>query len=293
MNRRTRIAVGITLTGLVVVGIAGRSQMLRMRARFEGRQPDLDVMRQRPADLGLQYESFNATNPDGTRIAGWWVPAESALGSILMVHGFGGNKSTMLSRAVTFVETGFNVALIDLRARGESGGERADLGPGAADDVLAAADALRSSGRVSILPLIGYGLSHGARSVLLAAVKSRSGFAAIIAEAPPFSLREGLKRATGLPWVPPLPEGDLAATFETLREQPTLLLLGDRDPEISVEQAKSFLSGNIHPASSVEVFRNTGHGVFSTDNREEYRRRTATFLATAIKARGFSPSRSM
>ena len=285
MKRRTRIVLGIALTGLVVVGIAGRAQMLRMRARFEGRQPDLDVMKQRPADLGLQFESFNGINPEGTRIAGWWVPAKSALGSIVMVHGFGGNKSTMLSRAVTFVDAGFNVALVDLRARGESGGERSDIGPGAADDVLAAADALRSSGRLATLPLVGYGLSHGARSVLLAAEKSRAQFAAIIAEAPPFSLREGLKRASGLPWVPPLPEGNLPATFKALREQPILLLLGDSDPEISVEQATSFLSGNTHPASRVEVFTDTGHGVFSNQNREEYRRRTAIFLAAAIKTK--------
>lgn len=284
MKRNTRIALGIALTGLVVVGVVGRSQMLKMRARFEGRQPDLDVMRQRPSDLGLQYEPFNATNPDGTRIAGWWLPAESVLGSIVMVHGGGGNKSTMLSRAVTFVDAGFNVALIDLRARGESGGERADLGPGAADDVLAAADALRSSGRLTNLPLVGYGLSHGARSVLLAAVQSPPRFTAVIAEAPPFSLRDGLKRATGLPWVPPLPEGDLPGTFAALREQPILLLLGDADPEISEAQAKSFLVGNVHPASSVEVFTNTGHGVFSDQNREEYRRRSAKFLAAAVKA---------
>jgi fermentation-respiration switch protein FrsA (DUF1100 family) len=117
----------------------------------------------------------------------------------------------------------------------------------------------------------------------LAAVQSPPRFTAIIAEAPPFSLRDGLQRATGLPWVPPLPEGDLPGTFASLREQPILLLLGDSDPEISDAQAKSFLSGNIHPASSVEVFTNTGHGVFSDQNREEYRRKAAKFLSAAVK----------
>ena len=85
--------------------------------------------------------------------------------------------------------------------------------------------------------------------------------------------------------MPPLPEGDLPGTFAALREQPILLLLGDADPEISEAQAKSFLSGNTHPASSVEVFTNTGHGVFTDQNDEEYRHRTTRFLTAVASAR--------
>ena len=57
-------------------------------------------------------------------------------------------------------------SLIDLRARGESGGDRADMGPGAAHDVLAATDALRARRLHTDLPLVAYGFSDGARAVL-------------------------------------------------------------------------------------------------------------------------------
>lgn len=277
MTRRMWVAGGVAAV-IVIAAVIGRAQMSRMRAQFEGRKPELDVMRQRPSDLGLQYESFQTTNPEGTRIAGWWLPSETADGTVMMVHGFGQNKSSMLQRASAIVEAKFNVALIDLRARGESGGDRFDIGPAAASDVLAAVDAIRDRGWHDGLPLVAYGLSHGARAVLFAAAQPPGPFTAIVAEAPPFSLREGLRRQTGLPWVPTLPEGDLPGTFAALRDRPILLLLGDQDPEISEAQARSLLSGNAHGASGIHVFQNTGHGVFHDRTRDEYRTAVATFL---------------
>ena len=64
--------------------------------------------------------------------------------------------------------------------RGESGGERRDIGPGSAlDSCWPWSDALKSSGRQTDLPLLGYGLSRSARAVVLAA--ARSAFSGIIA----------------------------------------------------------------------------------------------------------------
>ncbi len=224
-----------------------------------------------------------ADAPVKTRIAGWWLPARNPVGSVVMVHGGGENKSDMLGRAVVFVESGLNVAVIDLRARGESGGDKSDIGPGAALDVLAVVDALVASGRQGRLPLLGYGLSHGARAVVLAAARSPTAFSAVLAEAPPFSLRDSLKRLTGSPWVPALPEGDLPGAFATIKGHPVLLLLGDADPEISEMQGAALLSDNNNPASGVVVFEKTGHGVFRDSNLAQYRQSVGTFLKAVLK----------
>ncbi len=283
---RKRLVAGVSLALLVLLITGGWWQMRAFRARFEGRRASLDVMRRRPSDVGLAYEAFSAMNPEGTRIAGWWLPARNPIGSMVMVHGGGGNKSSMLGRAAVFVEAGVNVAVIDLRARGESGGDKSDIGPGAALDVLAVVDALVASGRQGRLPLLAYGLSHGARAVVLAAAQSPTAFSAVLAEAPPFSLRDSLKRLTGSPWVPALPEGDLPGAFATIKGHPVLLLLGDADPEISETQGASLLSGNNNPASGVVVFEKTGHGVFGDSNLAQYRQSVGTFL-TAVLAAGF------
>jgi pimeloyl-ACP methyl ester carboxylesterase len=282
MSRKRRLAV--TALALIVLAVSGGWwQMRAFRARYEGRRPALDVMQQLPSDLGLPYEAFSATNPEGTRISGWWLPARSPIGSIVIVHGDGGNKSTMLERAAVFVQAGLNVAVIDLRARGESGGERRDIGPGSALDVLAVVDALKSSGRQTDLPLLGYGLSHGARAVVLAAAQSHV-FSGIIAEAPPYSMRASLERITHLPWVPAMAEGDLPGAFAVMKERPILLLVGDTDPEISQAQGSSLLSGNVNAASGMVVFAKTGHGVFRDSNVSQYRQSMSAFLHAVVKA---------
>jgi pimeloyl-ACP methyl ester carboxylesterase len=263
MTRKTTVRVGLVVAVLVALGLIGRSQVLKMRARFEGRHSALDVVKERPSDMALAYEPFDATNPEGIRIAGWWLPANNPTASIVMVHGFGQNKASMLGRAALLVEAGFNVALIDLRARGESGGDRADMGPGAAHDVLAATDALRARRLHTDLPLVAYGFSHGARAVL-------------------FALREGLRRQTGLPWVPALPEGDFPGTFAALLDTPILLFFGDADPEISDLQARLLLAGNLHAASRIHTFANTGHGVLTAQTREEYRTTVVSFMSRAL-----------
>jgi pimeloyl-ACP methyl ester carboxylesterase len=199
-----------------------------------------------------------------------------------MVHGDGGNKSTMLGRAAILVQEAVNVAVIDLRAVGESGGNRRDIGPGSALDVLAAVNALVSSGRQNQLPLVGYGLSQGARAIIFAAAQS-SIFSAVVAEAPPYSLRASLKRITGLPWVPAMPEGDLPGAFASMSSLPIELLIGDADPEISESQARSLLSRNRNPGSGIVVFANTGHGVFRDSNVPAYRRSIAAFLRAVLQ----------
>ncbi len=78
-----------------------------------------------------------------------------------------------------------------------------------------------------------------------------------------------------------MPEGDLPGVFTALQNHPILLLVGDADPEISAAQAGSLLSGNRHAASHVRAFTGAGHGVFSSESRDEYRDVIADFLNRA------------
>jgi alpha-beta hydrolase superfamily lysophospholipase len=261
-----------------VVPSATQVQMEQMRRMFVGRRPELDSMRRRPADLGLEWQRFEALNPHGTRIAGWWLPAKSAKATIVMVHGANQNKASMLGRAASLVAEGFNVGVIDLRARGESGGEESELGPEAGTDVIAATNALIASHRHHDVPLIGYGFSHGARTVLFAAAQSPV-IDAVIAEAPPKSIAEGLQRQLMLPVAPILPEGNLDSAFIALRRRPVLVLVGDSDPELSAGQAKIFLTGNTAPGSALVVFPKTGHGVFNEANRARYVDAVSAFVS--------------
>lgn len=265
-----RFFLKIFLVLIVAVGGFGYWKAQQFKSQFAGRQAALDVMAATPADIGLDYSTFAAVTSDDVMISGWWIPREGAVATVLVVHGFGLNKSHMLSRAEIMHEVGFNVAMIDLRARGESGGRLAEVGPKAALDVHAAMSALAEIDNLGDGLTVGYGFSHGARTVIFAAAQAH-GFDAVIAESPPFSLREGLMRTMNIPWAPPMGEGDIGMAIEEIGDVPFFLWAGDSDEGLTIEQINQLVERAQHSASSVHIFEGAGHGVFLPNTVAEYR----------------------
>ena len=275
MRLRTKILIGFAVL-LIGAGVFGYFQLQNFKQQFAGRRASLDVMEATPADFGLPFEPFRVTNADGIRIAGWLIEASSPKGSIIVAHGFGLNKSHMLGRGKVLHDLGYNIALIDLRARGESGGEVAEIGPESAEDINSVYRWLVTQAVAEDLPLFVYGFSHGARAAIFSAAELD--YAGVIAEAPPYSLSEGMKRSLNLPFAPPLPEGDIKAAIGSFAGTPLLLLLGDGDLEITAAQAEELLSYSQNPLSRYKVFAETGHGVWKAENEAEYSAALAEFL---------------
>lgn len=122
------------------------------------------------------------TSSDGVPLAGWYIPAASGIGpngaTVVIVHGWGSNKSNMLTRA-TAIHDAYNLVLVDLRNHGQSGGTQTTQGVLEQADVTAAIDWLvanKAPGQIALL-----GVSMGGASVLNAA-DSDARVGAVIAE---------------------------------------------------------------------------------------------------------------
>jgi pimeloyl-ACP methyl ester carboxylesterase len=80
---------------------------------------------------------------DGIRIAGWWIPAAAEIGpagpTVVIVHGYGDNKSGMLPYA-RFLHDRYNLVLFDLRNSGQSTGELTTQGSAEQRDLAAVLD---------------------------------------------------------------------------------------------------------------------------------------------------------
>lgn len=80
---------------------------------------------------------------DGIRLAGWYVPAASGSGptgpTVVLTHGWGSNKSDMLSRAAV-LHPDYNLVLFDLRNHGQSYGSQTTQGVTEALDLRAVID---------------------------------------------------------------------------------------------------------------------------------------------------------
>ena len=51
-------------------------------------------------------------------IEGWLIPIDSSKGTVILFHGYGGEKSSMLDKANIFNDLGYNCLLIDFMGQG-------------------------------------------------------------------------------------------------------------------------------------------------------------------------------
>jgi len=129
-----------------------------------------------PEQFGLAYESVAfPSRIDGIELRGWLLQPTGAAHRrpVIMVHGKGADREAgpgdgILGIAAPLVHDGYSVLTFDLRASGESSGERFTLGALEVRDVLGAIDFLRSRSLAADgVNLVGF--SMGGATALLAA----------------------------------------------------------------------------------------------------------------------------
>jgi dienelactone hydrolase len=80
-----------------------------------------------PTNLPFTVEEITFESPDGLLIAGWFVPPANGV-TVILLHGYGGNRLGMRWHAERLVEAGYGVLMYDERASGESEGEYRSYG---------------------------------------------------------------------------------------------------------------------------------------------------------------------
>ncbi len=99
----------------------------------------------------LLIESINVeiTNEDGQKLVGWLLlNRESKNKAMLMLPGYEADKAELINVASKIFDSGYSVLLIDLRAQGDSEGDRSTLGIKEKDDVIYALTYLINDNRV-------------------------------------------------------------------------------------------------------------------------------------------------
>jgi pimeloyl-ACP methyl ester carboxylesterase len=108
---------------------------------------------------------------DGTPIAGWYIPSGSggrpSGPTVVLGHGFGGNKSTMLAYA-ELLHHDYNVVIFDFRNHGQSGGSQTTAGVLEQEDLRAVIDWIGDEKGPEQLAVLG--VSMGGATALSEAV---------------------------------------------------------------------------------------------------------------------------
>ena len=120
------------------------------------------VTTQRPV---VPYETVLLHTQNGLRLEGWWIPVNAAKGTVILFHGYNGNKGSLFPEADRFRALGYNTFLLDFRAHGNSEGLTCSVGYKEAEDVKLAWDYVQQKSRA---PIVLWGVSMGAAAILKA-----------------------------------------------------------------------------------------------------------------------------
>ena len=285
--------------------------------------PDKENEGVTPSSLGLKFEDVSFPSRDGVSLSGWWVPAENARGTVVLVHGLNRSRIEMVRKAPFLVHAGWNALPFDLRRHGKSGGERRSLGAGERLDVLGAFDYAKAK---AAGPVVVWGISFGAAASVLAAAEE-PGIAAIVCDSSYRSLRDTARHhlelfrqfasrpsssperppvmirmlRAALPWVPTWPTADLTLFWmgrrggfdpdaldivkaaERLRGRPALFVAGSGDERMPPQIAED-LALAAGEKASVLVVKSERHGHAYTDGTEAYEKAVTTVLDAVAPA---------
>ena len=113
-----------------------------------------------PSAVGLPFENITFVTEDGRTLHGWWIPHETARGTIIHCHGNAGNIGDRVWIAADLNRLGVNVFLFDYRGYGLSRGLPTEKGTYL--DARAAYEVVRAKyGDAENPPVIVHGQSLG------------------------------------------------------------------------------------------------------------------------------------
>ena len=288
-----------------------------------------------PASLGWAYEAINydiggdavlaaqpdptacdavgpppgteLTGPGGIRLAGWYVPAASGAGptgpTVILVHGWGSNKSNMLDRAA-ILHDAYNLVFVDLRNHGQSQESATTQGVREAGDVRAVVDWLEENKAPEQIALLG--VSMGGATALNEADADERIDALVIesTHATMASAAEARLTKSGYPLALPgswaillgsllrtgedVSAADPLASVSRLDGQPVLLVAGGADDTMAASDPADLLAEARDAGSDAElhVCDGAGHAEANEVCPEEYRDWVLGFLERVLAGPG-------
>jgi len=245
----------------------------------------------RPNQKRIPDTKFKTINISSTvSLECWLLDRENSKGTVVMFHGYAGEKTSLLDRADEFLELGYKILLVDFMGSGGSEGKSTTIGYKEAEQVKDCFGYLVNEGEENI---ILFGTSMGAAAILKAMDDYSLNAAAIILECPFGSLYETVKARFTLMNVPTFPMAGLLCFWGGVQNGywafshnpieyaksvlcPTLLLYGALDNRVSLRETE-LIFDNLNGEKILKIYPSNGHDVFS-ENEMKWVEDVSNFL---------------
>jgi uncharacterized protein len=240
-----------------------------------------------------KYETIQLQS--NKKIECWYVPfsqsIDSAKGTIIIFHGFSGQKASMLDKAKLFDAMQYNCLLVDFMGSGGSEGSITTIGFHEAKQVRTAYDFIKAKGEKNIYL---FGTSMGAAAIMKCMADEPLQPKGILLECPFGTMYVAARfRNMNVPvfpmahllvfwggvqnnfWAYKHNPTDYAASIQC----PTLLMYGADDKNVSRQETESIFA-NLGGAKTKVIFENTGHENYLVNNKPQWTNEVTRFLQT-------------
>ena len=208
----------------------------------------LGVNNPRPENKSFPKREFQTVKLKSNKIIECWLIKSTAhRGTVILFHGFSGDKSSMLDKAEIFSDLGYDTMLVDFMGSGGSEGNQTTIGYREAQEVKTAFDYLESSGEQHI---ILFGTSMGAVAIMKAQADYKLKVTAILLECPFGTMLETVQSRFKSMHIPAFPMANLLVFWGGIQNGfngfkhnpvqyaksitcPALLLYGEKDEKVS------------------------------------------------------------
>lgn len=241
-----------------------------------------------------RFENFEV-NSSG-RLACWKVPADSSKGTVILFHGYAGEKSSLISRSDEFIRQGYSTILVDFLGSGGSEGNATTVGFQEAAQVKDVFDYVAATGESNI---ILFGTSMGSVAILKAIDDSGIQPAAVVLECPFGSLYATVCNRFKIMGLPCIPMAGVltfwggvqhgywgfshnSSNYAPAVKCPVLLMAGDEDNRVSVEETQEIFS-NLSGPKVLKIYPSIGHNVFTSGNQLVWVKDVSAFLQSLEK----------
>lgn len=202
----------------------------------------------------------------------WYVPVDSSKGTVLIFHGYAGNKSQMVKESNQFNALGYETILVDFLGSGGSTGNKTTIGFYESDQVKTVFDFVTKNGGERI---IMFGTSMGAVAIMKSINDYQLDPESIILECPFGDMLETVQARFRIMDAPVFPMSQLLTfwggfqnNFNAFAHNPseyakkievsTLLLYGMRDDRVSLKETRLIFE-NLAGTKELKLYPQAGH----------------------------------
>jgi len=252
------------------------------------------VSNPRPENLTIPTSDFETIKLKSNKeIECWSIKTENAKGTVILFHGFGGNKSSMLDKAEIFLGLGYNTFLVDFMGSGGSEGNQTTIGFLEAEQVKTCFDYLTEKGEQNIYI---FGTSMGSVATMKAINDFEIKPKGIIIECPFGSMYKTVCARFKTMNAPTFPMAGLLVFWGGLQNGfwafghnpteyakkincPTLLLYGAKDEKVSRKEI-DLIFNNLGGHRTLKIYQEAGHENYLTKYKNEWTQDIQEFMAT-------------